>query len=88
MNAWIPSESQTRYVQTVFHCQTTNRATYKQIYGQTADNASNNDTMVQSLSRRLKGRCGPRTRVRCLCHVLNLCVKVPHRALHLHARSN
>ncbi len=47
-----------------------------QIYAQAADNASNNDTMIEALGGRLNGHSGPQTRIRCLSHVLNLCVKV------------
>ncbi len=47
-----------------------------QIYAQAADNASNNDTMIRALGHRLNGPAGPHTRIRCFCHILNLCVKV------------
>ncbi len=32
--------------------------------------------MIRALGRRLPGPAGPHTRIRCLCHILNLCVKV------------
>lgn len=51
--------------------------TYFQILSVTADNASPNDTMVRVMQRRLRGTSfkGPRTRVRCFAHVLNLVAK-------------
>ncbi|RDX54383.1 hypothetical protein OH76DRAFT_1341472, partial [Lentinus brumalis] len=47
-----------------------------QIYGQTADNAANNDTMIAALEHLLPGPSSERTRIRCMCHILNLVVKV------------
>ncbi len=47
-----------------------------QIYGQTADNTSNNDTMISALETLLPGPAGQHTRIRCMCHILNLVVKV------------
>ncbi len=32
--------------------------------------------MIRALGRRLPGPAGPHTRIRCFCHILNLCVKV------------
>ena len=50
--------------------------TSNEVYGLVADNASNNDTMVASLETMLAGPAGSHTRVRCICHIFNLCVKV------------
>lgn len=47
-----------------------------QIFAVTADNASNNDTLVSELESNLGGINSVRTRVRCFAHVLNLVVKV------------
>ncbi len=40
------------------------------------DNASNNDTMIDRLGNNLPSFDGPRSRVRCFAHVLNLAAKV------------
>jgi len=48
----------------------------RQILGFTADNASNNNTLVDELTELLDGFQGPLTRVRCFAHILNLVVKV------------
>ena len=51
--------------------------TVYQVFGLVLDNASNNDTMVDELHVLLPGSiCGAHTRVRCICHVMNLAVKV------------
>ncbi len=50
-------------------------ANYEQILGITADNASNNDTLVADLES-LGGANGVHTRVRCFAHILSLVVKV------------
>ena len=47
-----------------------------QILAFTADNASNNNTLVDELGDLLDGFQGPLTRVRCFAHILNLVVKV------------
>ena len=47
-----------------------------QILGLTADNASNNNTLVDDLSDLLDGFQGSLTRIRCFAHILNLVVKV------------
>jgi len=47
-----------------------------QILGFTADNASNNNTLVDELADLLDGFQGSLTRVRCFAHILNLVVKV------------
>ncbi|QRW00786.1 hAT family dimerization protein [Ceratobasidium sp. AG-Ba] len=39
------------------------------------DNASNNDTLVESLARLIPSFRGPRNRVRCLAHIINLMAK-------------
>jgi hypothetical protein len=44
--------------------------------GFVADNASNNNTLVNALSELLPGFRGKETRVRCFAHILNLVVKV------------
>jgi hypothetical protein len=41
-----------------------------------ADNASNNNTLVDELGELLDGFGGSLTRVRCFAHILNLVVKV------------
>jgi hypothetical protein len=48
----------------------------RQILGFTADNASNNNTLVDELADLLNGFQGSLTRVRCFAHILNLAVKV------------
>jgi len=48
-----------------------------QILGQACDNASNNDTMLSALEAlNPESMSGVHTRVRCICHILNLVVKV------------
>jgi hypothetical protein len=47
-----------------------------QILAFTADNASNNNTLVDELEDLLDGFQGSLTRVRCFAHILNLVVKV------------
>ena len=47
-----------------------------QILGLTADNASNNNTLVDDLSDLLDGFQGSLTRIHCFMHILNLVVKV------------
>ena len=47
-----------------------------QILAFTADNASNNNTLVDELGDLLDGFQGSLTRVRCFAHILNLVVKV------------
>ena len=47
-----------------------------QILGFTADNASNNNTLVDELADLLDGFQGSLTHVRCFAHILNLVVKV------------
>jgi hypothetical protein len=42
----------------------------------TADNASNNDTLVDELSVQIPSFGGSDSRIRCFAHVLNLVVKV------------
>jgi hypothetical protein len=42
----------------------------------TADNASNNNTLVDELGQLLDGFGGSPARVRCFAHILNLVVKV------------
>jgi len=42
----------------------------------TADNASNNDTLVDELSILIPSFGGRQYRVRCFAHILNLVVKV------------
>ena len=50
---------------------------YSKILGQACDNASNNDTLISELEFRLaNGQNGTHTRIRCICHILNLVVKV------------
>lgn len=46
------------------------------VFAITVDNASNNDTMVDELAETLEGFQGSLTRVRCVCHIFNLVVKV------------
>ncbi|KAF8592436.1 hypothetical protein K439DRAFT_1323461, partial [Ramaria rubella] len=46
------------------------------ILGVVADNASNNNMMLNTLNFELKGFQGSLTRVRCIGHIFNLCVKV------------
>ncbi|KIP05872.1 hypothetical protein PHLGIDRAFT_14237 [Phlebiopsis gigantea 11061_1 CR5-6] len=48
---------------------------FRQILAITADNASNNATLVAELDTRLGSANGVETRVRCLAHILNLVVK-------------
>jgi hypothetical protein len=46
------------------------------VFGLALDNASNNDTMVDELQALLPGSiCGAHTRIRCICHIMNLAVK-------------
>jgi uncharacterized membrane protein len=40
------------------------------------DNASNNDTFVKKLALTLPNFRGPKSRVRCMAHVVNLIAKV------------
>jgi hypothetical protein len=48
-----------------------------QVFRLVLDNASNNDTMVDELQVLLPNSiCGADTWVRCICHVMNLTVKV------------
>lgn len=47
-----------------------------EIMGFTADNASNNDTLVSELSILVPSFSGSEYRVRCFAHILNLVVKV------------
>jgi hypothetical protein len=47
-----------------------------QVLAFTADNASNNNTLVDELGELLDGFGGSLTRVRCFAHILNLVVKV------------
>ena len=48
-----------------------------QILGQACDNASNNDTMLSALEAlNPESMSGVHTRIRCICHILNLVVKV------------
>ena len=47
-----------------------------QILGFTADNASNNNTLVDELADLLDGFQGSLTHVCCFAHILNLVVKV------------
>ncbi|KAF8572661.1 hypothetical protein K439DRAFT_1311445, partial [Ramaria rubella] len=47
-----------------------------QILRLVANNASNNSTMLDSLEFELPGFQGSLTRVWCIGHILNLCVKV------------
>ena len=49
--------------------------TYCQILGLTADNAANNDTMVQQLEELLPGQFHQVNRARCFLHVINLVAK-------------
>ncbi|RDX42155.1 hypothetical protein OH76DRAFT_1297656, partial [Lentinus brumalis] len=46
-----------------------------QIMSVTCDNASNNDTMISALARRIPGFEGTFHRVRCFAHVIQLVVK-------------
>ena len=47
------------------------------VFGLALDNASNNDTMVKKLQTLLPGSiCGPHTQICCICHIMNLAVKV------------
>ena len=46
------------------------------VLGFTADNASNNNTMVDELAEAPDGFQGSPTRVQCFAHILNLIVKV------------
>ena len=46
-----------------------------QMLGVTCDNASNNDTMVDEMARRIAVFEGTFSRVRCFAHVVNLVVK-------------
>lgn len=46
------------------------------ILGLTADNASNNNTLVDELEDLLDGFQGSVSRIRCFAHILNLVVKV------------
>ena len=49
-----------------------------QILGQACDNASNNDTMLAELEFLIpNGVYGIHTRICCICHIINLVVKVP-----------
>jgi lipoate-protein ligase A len=41
----------------------------------TCDNASNNDTMIESLEQRIEGWAGRASRTRCFAHVVNLVAK-------------
>ncbi|PPQ74939.1 hypothetical protein CVT26_011413 [Gymnopilus dilepis] len=50
-------------------------ASFLQIMGFTADNASNNDTLVAELAGLVPGFSGASHRVRCFAHILNLVVK-------------
>jgi hypothetical protein len=50
--------------------------TIMQILSLTANNASNNNTLVDDLSDLLNGFQGSETRIRCFAHILNLVVKV------------
>ncbi len=45
------------------------------VLGMTADNASANDTMIDSLAQRLPEFCGKYSRARCFDHIVNLCAK-------------
>jgi hypothetical protein len=47
-----------------------------QILAFTADNASNNNTLIDELGDLLDGFQGSLARVRCFAHILNLVVKV------------
>jgi len=48
-----------------------------QILGQVCDNASNNDTMLTELEFLIpNGASGVHTHIRCICHIINLVVKV------------
>jgi hypothetical protein len=49
---------------------------FHKILAFTADNASNNDTLVEELSVLLPKFKGAQARVRCFAHILNLIVKV------------
>jgi len=49
---------------------------HAQILSLTADNASNNNTLVDDLTDLLDGFQGSLTRIRCFAHILNLVVKV------------
>ncbi|PPQ84241.1 hypothetical protein CVT26_013046 [Gymnopilus dilepis] len=48
----------------------------EKILGQACDNATNNDTLLAELEFRIpSGAHGTHTRIRCICHILNLVVK-------------
>jgi hypothetical protein len=48
-----------------------------QILGQACNNASNNDTMLAELEFLIPdGVSGVHTRIHCICHIINLVVKV------------
>lgn len=49
---------------------------FLQVLGFTADNASNNDTLMKEMAVLLPLFRGARTCVRCVAHILNLVVKV------------
>jgi hypothetical protein len=51
------------------------RADAKQILALTLDNASNNNTLVEELSKTFEGFQGSLVCMRCFAHVLNLIVK-------------
>lgn len=52
-----------------------------QLFGLVADNASNNDTLVEELSDSIDSFEGSTYRIRCIAHILNLVVKVRHHSL-------
>jgi hypothetical protein len=47
-----------------------------QILGVTCDNASNNDTMVETMATILSHLSGEANRARCLAHIVNLVAKI------------
>ena len=47
-----------------------------QILGVTCDNASNNDTMIESLAEIMAHFSGEANRARCLAHIVNLVAKI------------
>ena len=47
-----------------------------QILGVTCDNASNNDTMIESLATIMSQFPGEANRARCLAHIVNLVAKI------------
>jgi hypothetical protein len=85
LNVFVSTVLKTRFVLSsyVIYSKRTHIYLATKVLTFTADNASNNDTLVEELSVLIPSFGGAEYRVRCFAHILNLAVKVCCLSLYL-----